>query len=74
MQFVKTNVGLVNIAFVERIDRAPDGKAILRYESGPAISAMSFEELEDCLGEVIPNTTTAHPCLWKGLMVRFPTG
>ncbi len=65
MQFVKTNIGLVNLALVERIHRGSDGKAIINGGGGPAISEMSFEELEESLGIVVPNTTTSQALLME---------
>ncbi len=59
MQFIQTDIGLVNLAFVEQIQRAKDGKAILRMNSGSTIASMHYEEIEELLDPVIPNTTAA---------------
>lgn len=59
MQFVKTNIGLINLAFVERIQRSHVGKAILEFKETSATSELSFEDLEDSIGTIIPNTTEA---------------
>lgn len=59
MKFIKTNAGLVNLAFVERIDRSHEGKAILHLNDRSPVSEMSFEDLEEELGEIVPNFTTS---------------
>lgn len=59
MQFIKTSRGLVNLAFVESIERASDGKSIVNYEGGPASSETLFEDFYYIIGEVVPNTTGA---------------
>ena len=69
MQFIQTDIGLVNLAFVEQIQRAKDGKAILRMNSGSAIASMRYEEIEELLDPVIPNTTAA-----QALFMEFVDG
>jgi hypothetical protein len=59
MQFVKTNIGLVNLAFVESIQRGSDGKTILRLANSFAICDTGFEEMDVLVGDTIPNTTGA---------------
>lgn len=59
MKFVKTNIGLVNLAFVKTIQRSHEGKAILEWKDGVAVSQASFEELEDDLGAIVPNYTAS---------------
>ncbi|MGV8987667.1 MAG: hypothetical protein ACOH2H_15455 [Cypionkella sp.] len=58
MQFVETERGLVNLAFVRRIDRAQDGRAMLFVQDdGFAMSILPYEDIEERLGTFIPDHT-----------------
>lgn len=59
MQFVRTDTGLINLAFVERIERGSEGKAVFRLQNSSGVSDISFDELESSLGVVVPNTSGA---------------
>lgn len=58
MQFFKTDIGLVNLAFVLRIDRSFEGLAIFYLQDGKSgLSDQLFEDLEVDIGTFIPDHT-----------------
>lgn len=57
MQFVTTNIGLINIALVERIERSHKGAAILHLGDTAATTLESYDDFEESLGTIVPNTT-----------------
>jgi len=57
MQFVKSNRGLVNLAFVKRIETNPKGEAILFMDDGYAIADLSFEDIDAEIGTYVPDHT-----------------
>ncbi len=61
MQFVKTDIGLINLAFVQRIDHNSKGFAILYLADGKmATTDQIYEDFEGEVGPFVPDQTGTH--------------
>ena len=57
MRFVASEIGLINVDQIVRIQRLKNGEALLILKEDTAMAKLPFEDLETALLPVIPNVT-----------------